>query len=131
MTQETFGAFLRNYREKVGYGLREFANEIGKNASVLSAIELGNRSHTFAQNELKQIAAYLGIKEGSDDWAVFFDLARKKGQIPADVQDVIENEKLGNFVFSLLRTVGRQRPTAEQIDDLNSYINTQLKAKNP
>ncbi len=66
----SFGAFLRSYRKLIGYGLRQFAREIGISPASLSAMELGVRGVPKTFDWLK-CADLLGIKQGSKDWDVF------------------------------------------------------------
>ncbi len=122
-----FGNFLRNYREIVGYGLREFANLIGVTASTLSAIELGQRNPAD-DFDLRAVALHLGIKQGTADWNKLFDLAARGKQAPKDVTESLSATEYGPQLISLLRTIERQRPDAKMIEELHKHLDSMLKA---
>jgi transcriptional regulator with XRE-family HTH domain len=128
MREENFGAFLREYREKVGYGLRTFAEAIGKSPATISAIELGNRVNQFSRSDLENIAECLGICNGSEDWYRLFDLAQAKS-LPADVRFEEQQPYVQRFVVGLMRTVDRQQPTEEKLKEIQEYINQQLRLR--
>lgn len=119
-TEETFGEMLRRLRESY-FGLREFADLIGEKAPNLSAIENGQRKPWTDVERLRLVASRLGLAEGSTDWARFFNLARRPGQLPPDI---IETGEL-DVVFSLLRTVQGRQLTEKELRDFVVEIKRQ------
>ena len=109
-----FGVLLRQSRLHAGVGLRRFAEMIDLEPSNLSAIEHGRREPPADPGRLREMAETLGLVEGSDEWAAFFDAARRKDQLPADIQHVVQ----GRFVPALLRTIDNRQLTDEEIQDL-------------
>ena len=124
----TFGNFLRNYRETIGFGLREFASRIGVTASTLSAIELGNQVKIPDDFDLKAVATQLGIKSGTKDWNQLFDLASRKNDVPRDVKESLSSAEYGAELISLIRTIDRKRPDAKMIEELHRHLDQMLKA---
>lgn len=100
---DTFGEFLREYRETVGYGLRQFANEIGVSATVLSGIELGQRKlpKSFPY---KKVAKALGIDVGSDDWYRLIDLG-SSNTTPPDIEAVLKGDQRKYFLEVFRRLI--------------------------
>jgi hypothetical protein len=62
----------------------------------------------------------LQIKEGSDDWYEFFDLASaQSGKIP---QDLLNDEDLVKKLPLVFRTIRGQKISAEKLDELAEVI---------
>jgi transcriptional regulator with XRE-family HTH domain len=114
-TKNQFGEVLRDLRIKAGFGLKEFAKKIGMQASNLSFIENGRVSPPRKAETLEVVAQALGLKEGSEEWALFFDGAAKPGEIPADVR---KNKHISEFIPLLCRTISTSKLNKEQIQQL-------------
>lgn len=62
---------------------------------------------------LTRYASALGLKEGSDEWYLFFDLAAAdRGLIP---QDIMEDEELVKELPAFFRTLRGQKPTEAEM----------------
>jgi hypothetical protein len=77
----------------------------------------GNRVRFFLDTGYVQYAAALGIKEGTDDWLAFCDLATMSaGRIPPDI---VSDEEVMKALPILFRSV-RGKPLDEK--DLKELI---------
>ena len=113
-----FGAFFKEARLKADYGLREFCQKYGLDAGNISKVERGLLPPSASK--LEKYAAYLGIKEGSDDWFKFFDLAASEaGKIPPDIMGDAELVKKLPLFF---RTMRGQKVPEEKLDELTKII---------
>ena len=111
INERQFGSFLKTLRLKAGFGLRRFADLIEMPASNLSAIEHGRRSMPI--EKLKLVAEVIGLKKGTNDWNDFFDLSSTSGQIPVDVQMIVNK----GFVPALLRTIDNVQLSEKDIQN--------------
>lgn len=109
---ESFGSYLKELRLKSGFGLRRFANLIEMKASNLCDIEHGRRR--MPKERLESIADVLGLEKGSSDWEHFFELARTRGELPADVQEMAERR----FMPALLRTIDNVQLSDDELKRL-------------
>ena len=114
--RKKFGSFLKTLRLKAGFGLRRFADLIEMPASNLSAIEHGRR--TMPDDKLVLAAEVLGLSKGTSDWNDFFDLCSTSGQVPADVQEIVNK----GFIPALLRTIDNVQLNEKDIQNLIEEI---------
>lgn len=122
---QKFGAFLRAFRLRSGFGLREFAEMIGEQSSNLSAIETGRRQPWRSDERLEEIAAELKIEKGSRDWDEFFIAARR--ELPPDVCKMLDRQ----LVAALLRAVDENSLTNEQLQELIAHVRKQKPRRRP
>ena len=64
MTEETFGSFIKERRERAQMSIRALANLIGTSAVYLRDIEIFNRPAPRNQDVLEKLASVLGLNEG-------------------------------------------------------------------
>jgi transcriptional regulator with XRE-family HTH domain len=115
-TNENFGKYLKKLRLKAGFGLRRFANLIEMKASNLCDIEHNRRS--MPKEYLEPVAEALGLAKNSSDWERFFELARKRNELPVDVQRVARRR----FIPALLRTIDNVQLSDDDIKQLIDEI---------
>lgn len=98
-----FGDYFKRKRMELGLPLREFCRKNGFDAGNISRIERGLARPPQSPEIKAKYATALGIKEGTDDWLMFFDLAAADlGRIP---EDLMGDERLLNSLPLLFRTV--------------------------
>jgi transcriptional regulator with XRE-family HTH domain len=111
----TFGEFFKAQRIASGKTLREFCLERGYDPGNLSKLERGLLSPPQAREKLEEYAKALKLREGTDGWYVFFDLAAAEtGRIPEDLRD----EDLVKKLPVIFRTLRGRKLTDEQLDQL-------------
>ncbi len=110
----TFGSVFKERRIAMGMTLREFCLKNGLDPGNLSRLERG-LSPPPQKDRLEAYAEMLGLKEGSDEWYEFFDLAAAEaGRIPEDLR----NKKVLEKLPILFRTLRGQKVPDEKLDEL-------------
>lgn len=114
-----FGNFFKQRRRELGLTLREFCRINGFDPGNISKLERGLLPPPSAKEKRLQYANALRIREGTDDWLTFCDLATTSaGKIP---QDIVSDEKVMNALPVLFRTI-RGRSLDEK--DLKKLIDS-------
>lgn len=109
-----FGEFFKKKRRNLGLTLREFCRINGLDPGNISKIERGLIAPPQSRERRLNYAKALGIKEGTDDWLEFCDLAATSiGKIPSDI---VSNHELLNALPILFRSirVKGEDPEAEE-----------------
>ena len=120
----TFGEFFSAKRKELDKTLREFCRENGFDAGNLSKIERGLQTPPQGREKRLQYASALGIKEGSDDWLEFCDLATiSAGKIPADI---VSDKELMAEVPILFRSIKKEGLESERIQKLLEALKKEL-----
>jgi len=120
-----FGEFFSEKRKALGKTLREFCRENGFDAPNLSRIERGLQNPPQSKGLRLQYASALGIKEGSDDWLVFCDLATiSAGKIP---DHIVSDKELMSQVPILFRSIKREGIDKDKIDELLEALKKELR----
>ena len=111
-----FGEFIKQIRARQRLGLREFCLENGWDPSNWSKIERGVLPPPRDEDTLRTWAKHLGLKQGSEDWLKFFDLAAvDSGRIP---DYVLKDEELVEKLPAFFRTLSGNRPSREELENL-------------
>ncbi len=117
---DAFGQFFKKVRIRGRKTLRQFCLDNGFDPSNISRLERGLQPPPRSKTKLMAYAAALGIKEGTDDWIEFFDLAAVgAGRLPAAIMD--DAEVVGKLPV-LLRTIHNKRLDADKLDELIERI---------
>ena len=120
-----FGRFFKQKRIELGLPLREFCRINGFDPGNISKLERGLLPPPQKKEKRLQYAAVLGIKEGTDDWLVFCDLATTSvGKIP---QDIASDEELMNALPALFRSIRRKPLEEEDLRKLTESIRQELR----
>jgi len=118
--KRTFGEFFKFLRKKNKITLREFCLNASADPANISRLERGAMPPPQDTDILERYAKALDIKNGSDDWYTFFDLAAAdRGIIPKDIMSDIEAVRMLPAFF---RTLRGQKPTEEEMKNLAEKI---------
>lgn len=120
-----FGEFFSHKRRELGLSLREFSKINGLDPGNISKMERGLLSPPQSREKKAQYAAALGIKEGSDDWLEFCDLASvSAGKIPSDIANDAE---VMTALPVLFRSIRDKKLDREDIERLVKSIRRELR----
>jgi len=112
-------------RKALGKTLREFCRENGFDAGNISKIERGILTPPQSKEKRLQYASALGIKEGSDDWLEFCDLATiSAGKIPAGI---VSDKELMAEVPILFRSIRKEGVEKAKIQELLKALKKELR----
>lgn len=113
-----FGKFFKEKRIALDLTLRHFCEIHNLDAGNVSKIERGILPPP-KDEILKKYAHYLKLKEGTDDWYNFFDLAAAEaGRIP---KELMEKEIVARMPF-LFRTIRGKKITKDRLEKLIKLI---------
>jgi transcriptional regulator with XRE-family HTH domain len=120
MTTNLFGEFFKSKRIALRKTLRQFCLENKLDPGNISKLERGHLPPPTSTEKLEHYARCLKIKEGSDDWYEFFDLAHAcAGRIPKDI--LSDKDALAKLPL-VFRTLKGQKLTKEQLGKLAKEI---------
>jgi transcriptional regulator with XRE-family HTH domain len=119
-----FGSFFMAKRKALKKNLREFCRENGFDAGNLSKIERGIATPPQGKEKRLQYASAIGIKEGTDEWLEFCDLATiAAGKIPARI---VSDKDLMNAMPVLFRSIDREGVSEETIRELLEALRKEI-----
>jgi transcriptional regulator with XRE-family HTH domain len=122
---KTFGEFFKAKRVAKSLTLRNFCEVNGFDAGNISKIERGIFPPPHLKERLLKYAKALGIKEGSDDWLIFHDLAKTSaGKLP---DDIVTNAELMNALPVLFRTARKHEVNKKGLERLIKSIEKELR----
>ena len=122
---KSFGELFKAKRISNGLTLREFCRINDFDPGNVSKIERGLFQPPQSKEMLLKYARALGIKEGSEDWLNFCDLAiTSAGKLP---DDVVTNQELMNALPVLFRTVRKKKLDEEGLEKLIKSIKRELR----
>lgn len=121
----SFGEFFKQKRRELGLTLREFCRINGFDPGNISKIERGLLPAPQSKERRSAYARALGIKEGTDDWLEFCDLATTSvGKIPPDIASDAE---LMNALPVLFRSIRNKDLDTEDLEKLIKSIRRELR----
>jgi len=119
VSNKAFGEFFKKKRLELRLTLREFCKRNNFDPGNISKIERGLLPPPHSDEKRRQYAKALKIKEGTDDWLTFFDLAAVcSGSLPSDIA---EDEEVIKALPLLFRSI-RKKNDMEEDDDLRNFI---------
>ena len=119
---KNFAEFFKSLRKERRITLRDFCAAAGADPGNISRMERGALIPPQDREILTRYAQALDVKEGSDQWYLFFDLAAAdRGMIPKDLMDDAEVVKRLPAFF---RTLRGQRPTEKELRKIVEKIKT-------
>lgn len=119
-----FGSFFMAKRKELRKTLREFCRENGFDAGNVSKIERGVMSPPQGKDKQLQYANALNIKEGTDDWLEFCDLATiSAGKIP---ERIVTDKQLMAAMPVLFRSIDKDGVKEETIRELIEAIKKEI-----
>jgi transcriptional regulator with XRE-family HTH domain len=96
--------------------LREFCMKNNEDPGNWSKLERGKLPPPQSKERLATIADYLKIREGTDEWQTFHDLAyAEQGRIP---DDLMSDEELVKKLPIFFRTLRGEKLTDEEINEI-------------
>jgi transcriptional regulator with XRE-family HTH domain len=120
-----FGDFFSAKRKALRKTLREFCRENGFDAGNLSKMERGIQKPPQSKEKRLQYAVALGIKEGSDDWLEFCDLATiSAGKIPSGI---VNDKELMAEVPILFRSITKEGVEGDRVRELLNALKKELR----
>ena len=109
-----FGDYFKKKRLEMQKTLRQFCLENGLDPGNISKLERGILPPPASSAKLAHYAKCLNIKEGTDDWLEFFDIARAEaGRIP---DDLLADKNIVAKLPLIFRTIKGQKLTGEQLE---------------
>lgn len=118
-TKRTFGELFKEKRISLGITLRRFCEKHSLDAGNMSKIERGILPAPKSEELLKKYAKFLGLKEGTDDWYLFFDLAAaESGRLP---KELMEKDVVARMPV-LFRTLRGKKLSKDKLDKLIKLI---------
>ena len=115
-----FGQFFEQLRLKNKMTLRAFCQKNGVDPGNISKIERGVFKAPQSEENLKKYAKALNIKNGSDDWIKFFDLAVASNK-NFEVKNIKDNAILEKLPV-LFRAIDREDLEEKDLDKLIELI---------
>lgn len=116
MNSTTFGSFLKQLRIANKFTLREFCETNKLDPGNYSRLERGLFPAPHRDDMIEKYALAIGVKRGSDDWILLFDLAAaSRGKIP---KDILNDEELMSKLPALFRTIRTNPVDPEKLDAL-------------
>lgn len=112
-SHKNFAEFFKSLRKERRITLRDFCEKAGADPGNVSRLERGALVPPQDRGILTRYAQALGVKKGSDEWYLFFDLAAAdRGMIP---HDIMENRELAARLPAFFRTLRGQKPTEKEL----------------
>lgn len=111
-----FGEYFKQKRIEKGFTLREFCRRFDLDPGNISKLERGMLPPPESEEKMGEYASALGLKNGTDEWHQFFDLAAaSKGVIP---RELMEDDEVVKSLPIIFRTFRSKRISKMTVVDL-------------
>ncbi|HWH91561.1 MAG TPA: helix-turn-helix transcriptional regulator [Candidatus Binatia bacterium] len=115
-SHKNFAQFFKSLRKESRITLRDFCEKAGADPGNISRLERGALIPPRDRSILSRYAQALGVKESTDEWYLFFDLAAAdRGMIP---HDIMEDREVAARLPAFFRTLRGQKPTEKELRKL-------------
>jgi transcriptional regulator with XRE-family HTH domain len=115
-----FAAYFQALRKEARISLRAFCDAAGADPGNISRLERRTIPPPQDREILSRYAKALNLKEGSEEWYLFIDLAAAdRGIIP---QDIMDDDKLVSMLPAFFRTLRGQKPTKTEMRNVVEKI---------
>lgn len=123
----SFGHYIRNRREELGFSCRAFANIMQISAVYLSDIERGHRKAPLksrnGKDYMKNFVKHLQISE--DDIVFFYEMAAAtRGITPPDIQEYLKANRHAQTALRLAKEINSSD------EEWQGFISYMLEGKN-
>jgi transcriptional regulator with XRE-family HTH domain len=116
---QTFGSFFKICRSQTGLSLRKYCEKFEIDAAQISRIERDLLPAPKDKEKLLFYAKTLGLKERTNHWKLFFDLASVSNR---SIVDEIKTPALIGKLPIFLRTIDNKNLNEEQLNELLEMI---------
>jgi transcriptional regulator with XRE-family HTH domain len=115
-----FGEYFRELRARLNMPLRQFCIVNDYDAGNISKLERGLLAPPTSEAKLRDYAHALRVKQGSEEWVTFLDLAAvARREIP---DDIMADEELVRRLPLVFRTLRGQKVEEKDLDALVEKI---------
>jgi transcriptional regulator with XRE-family HTH domain len=120
-----FGDFFNSKRRSLNLTLREFCRNNNFDPGNISKLERNLRPAPISKEKRLEYAQALGIKEVSEEWLTFCDLAAASaGKIP---DDIMSNKELLDALPVLFRSIRNKDIGEEDLKKLIKSVKKELR----
>lgn len=119
-SSKNFAGFFKERRITLGLTLRQFCQRNGFDPGNISKLERGVFNAPQSEEKIEEYAKALDLKNGSDEWIEFFDLAAVSNR-NWDVMK-LKDKRLVDRLPLLFRTLDNKELTAEKLDEIIELI---------
>lgn len=117
----TFGEYFRNKRTEKRMTLRAYCSRYGLDPANISKIENDKLKPPKDEEKLKALAMSLGLKEESESWINFFDLAyQANNDIPKDIKR--DAQEVMKMLPRFLRTNDNKKIDRKKLKELIAFL---------
>ncbi|KKP81046.1 MAG: hypothetical protein UR81_C0008G0015 [Candidatus Levybacteria bacterium GW2011_GWB1_35_5] len=117
----TFGEYFRNKRIEKKMTLRAYCSRYGFDPANISKVENDKLRPPKDGEKLKALAISLELKEGSQDWITFFDLAyQANNDIPKDIKK--DASEVIRMLPRFLRTNDNRKIDRKKLKELIAFL---------
>ncbi len=110
----TFGAYVKDLREKCGLSLRRFCSLAELDASNWSKVERGLLPPPKSRDQINDIASVLALPRDSEEYKTLLDLAA----ISHMPEELMSDKKIAKSLPMFFRTIRADKPSPKEVREL-------------